>query len=47
MLLLREGHCLREDVLTICSRVKVQFERVFESELIWRVFFAGGEWVCG
>lgn len=38
MLLLREGHCLREDVLTICSRVKVQFERVFESDHLASIF---------
>lgn len=32
MLLLREGHCLRDQVLTVCSRHRVQFEHTFESD---------------
>lgn len=32
MLLLREGHCLRDDVLTVCTRAKMQFQQVFESD---------------
>ena len=38
MLLLREGHCLRDDVLTVCSRAKVQFQRVFESDQLASIF---------
>ena len=38
MLLLREGHCLREDVLTICRRVKVQFQQVFASDHLASIF---------
>ena len=38
MLLLREGHCLRDDVLTICSRAKVQFQQVFESDHLASIF---------
>jgi LysR family hydrogen peroxide-inducible transcriptional activator len=32
MLLLREGHCLRNDVLTVCTKAKAQFHQVFESD---------------
>jgi LysR family hydrogen peroxide-inducible transcriptional activator len=32
MLLLREGHCLRDDVLTACTKAKAQFRQVFESD---------------
>lgn len=32
MLLLRDGHCLRNDVLTVCSKAKAQFHQVFESD---------------
>lgn len=32
MLLLREGHCFRDDVLTACSRAKVELNQVFESD---------------
>ncbi len=32
MLLLREGHCLREDVLTACTKARAQFHQVFESD---------------
>jgi LysR family hydrogen peroxide-inducible transcriptional activator len=38
MLLLREGHCLRDDVLTVCNRAKVQFQQVFESDYLASVF---------
>ena len=38
MLLLREGHCLRDDVLTVCSRAKVQFQQVFESDHLSSIF---------
>jgi len=44
MLLLREGHCLRNEVLTACSRAKAQFQQVFESdhlESILRLVAAG------
>lgn len=32
MLLLREGHCLREDVLTACTRAKAEFPQSFETD---------------
>ncbi|WP_031497157.1 LysR family transcriptional regulator [Bryobacter aggregatus] len=32
MLLLKEGHCLREDVLTACTKAKAQFQQIFESD---------------
>ncbi len=32
MLLLREGHCLRDDVLTACTKAKAQFQQIFESD---------------
>jgi LysR family hydrogen peroxide-inducible transcriptional activator len=38
MLLLREGHCLREDILTACTRAKVKFESVFETDQIASIF---------
>jgi len=38
MLLLREGHCLRDDVLTVCRRSKVQFQQVFESDHLASIF---------
>lgn len=38
MLLLREGHCLRDDILTVCSRAKVQFQQVFESDHLASIF---------
>ncbi|MBI2688415.1 MAG: LysR family transcriptional regulator [Acidobacteria bacterium] len=38
MLLLREGHCLRDDVLTVCSRAHVQFQQVFESDHLASIF---------
>ncbi len=44
MLLLREGHCLRNDVLTACTKARAQFDQVFESdhlESILRLVSAG------
>ncbi|MDX2269265.1 MAG: hydrogen peroxide-inducible genes activator [Bryobacter sp.] len=44
MLLLREGHCLRDDVLTACNKSKSQFHHFFESdhlESILRMVGAG------
>lgn len=38
MLLLREGHCLRDDVLTVCNRANVQFQQVFESDHLASLF---------
>lgn len=38
MLLLREGHCLRDDVLTVCGSAKVQFQQVFESDHLASIF---------
>lgn len=32
LLLLREGHCLREDVLEACTRARADFETSFESD---------------
>ncbi|MFN8941819.1 MAG: LysR substrate-binding domain-containing protein [Acidobacteriota bacterium] len=32
MLLPREGHCLRDDVLTACTKASAQFRHVFESD---------------
>jgi LysR family hydrogen peroxide-inducible transcriptional activator len=38
LLLMREGHCLRDDVLTACSRAKVPFHQVFESDSLASIF---------
>jgi LysR family hydrogen peroxide-inducible transcriptional activator len=38
MLLLREGHCLRDDVLTACTRAKVDLVSVFETDQIASIF---------
>ncbi len=38
MLLLREGHCLRDDVLTVCSSAKVKFQQIFESDHLASIF---------
>lgn len=38
MLLLREGHCLRDDVLTVCHRANVQFQQVFEGDHLASIF---------
>ncbi len=44
MLLLREGHCLRDEVLTTCSRANAQFVNTFESDHLSSIFamVAGG-----
>ncbi|BDC52890.1 LysR family transcriptional regulator [Bryobacterales bacterium F-183] len=38
LLLLREGNCLRDDVLTACSRAKAQFAQVFETDQLASIF---------
>jgi LysR family hydrogen peroxide-inducible transcriptional activator len=38
MLLLREGHCLRDDVLTACTRAKAELESVFETDQLASIF---------
>ncbi len=38
MLLLREGHCLRDDVLTACTRARAEFVSVFETDQIASIF---------
>ncbi len=38
MILLREGHCLRNDVLTTCTRANVEFTQVFESDQLGSIF---------
>ena len=38
MLLLREGHCLRADVLTACTRARAEFQSVFETDQIASIF---------
>ncbi len=38
MLLLREGHCLRDNVLTACTRANVEFLSVFETDQIASIF---------
>lgn len=38
MLLLRGGHCFRDDVLTACHRAKVEFSSVFESDQLASIF---------
>lgn len=38
MLLLKEGHCFRDDVLTACTRAKVQFHSIFESDQFASIF---------
>jgi LysR family hydrogen peroxide-inducible transcriptional activator len=38
LLLLREGNCLRQDVLTACSRAKAQFAQVFETDQLASIF---------
>ena len=37
-LLLREGHCLREDVLAACSRAKAELRSVFETNQLASIF---------
>lgn len=38
MLLLKEGHCLRQDVLTACTRARVEFHSIFESDQFASIF---------
>ncbi len=38
LLLLREGNCLRHDVLTACSRARAQFSQVFETDQLASIF---------
>lgn len=38
MLLLREGHCLRNEVLTACTRAKSKFANAFESDQLESIF---------
>jgi LysR family hydrogen peroxide-inducible transcriptional activator len=38
LLLLREGNCLRDDVLTACSRARAQFAQVFETDQLASIF---------
>jgi LysR family transcriptional regulator, hydrogen peroxide-inducible genes activator len=38
LLLLREGNCLRDDVLTACSRAKAQLFQVFETDQLASIF---------
>jgi LysR family hydrogen peroxide-inducible transcriptional activator len=38
LLLLKEGHCLREDVLLTCSRARADLRSVFESDQLASIF---------
>jgi LysR family hydrogen peroxide-inducible transcriptional activator len=38
LLLLKEGHCLRDDVLTACSRAKTELRSVFETNQMESIF---------
>jgi LysR family hydrogen peroxide-inducible transcriptional activator len=38
MLLLKEGHCFRQDVLTACTRANVEFQSIFESDQFASIF---------
>jgi LysR family hydrogen peroxide-inducible transcriptional activator len=38
MLLLKEGHCFRDNVLTACRRANFEFESVFESDQFASIF---------
>ena len=38
LLLLREGHCFRGDVLTACTRAQAEFHAVFESDSLATIF---------
>lgn len=38
LLLLREGHCLRDSVLTACTRAKAEFSAVFETDQLESIF---------
>jgi LysR family hydrogen peroxide-inducible transcriptional activator len=37
-LLLKEGHCLRDSVLTACTRAKTQFRSIFETNQLESIF---------
>ena len=38
LLLLKEGHCFREDMLTACTRASAEFHSVFESDHFGTIF---------
>jgi LysR family hydrogen peroxide-inducible transcriptional activator len=38
MLLLKEGHCFRQDVLTVCTRARVELHSIFESDQFASIF---------
>jgi len=38
LLLLKEGHCLRDDVLTACTRAKAKLQSVFETNQMESIF---------
>jgi LysR family hydrogen peroxide-inducible transcriptional activator len=38
LLLLREGHCFRGDVLTACTRARAEFHATFESDSLATIF---------
>jgi LysR family transcriptional regulator, hydrogen peroxide-inducible genes activator len=38
LLLLKEGHCLREDALMACTRAKVELRSIFESDQLASIF---------
>jgi LysR family hydrogen peroxide-inducible transcriptional activator len=38
LLLLREGHCFRGDVLTACTRARAEFHAIFESDSLATIF---------
>ncbi len=38
MLLLKEGHCFRQDVLTACTRARVELHSIFESDQFASIF---------
>jgi LysR family hydrogen peroxide-inducible transcriptional activator len=38
LLLLKEGHCLRDDVLTACTRAKAELRSVFETNQMETIF---------
>jgi LysR family transcriptional regulator, hydrogen peroxide-inducible genes activator len=38
LLLLREGHCFRGDVLTACTRARAEFHAIFESDSLATIY---------
>ena len=38
LLLLREGHCFRENVMTACTRAKAEVQSVFETDQLGSIF---------